>query len=470
MAVWSALPLSALSRGMRLDAEFYQPRLLTFEEDLASSGLPVEPLGAVARGGSRVIYQNTEVFDGDELDDRSRYVRFLQATDIKSAFPAITRDALGWVARGDWATYEKGRIRPGEILIEVKGKAEKVAVVPDDFPLETLVTGSVFKFLVDEKKVNRHYLLAYLLSKYGRGFRERCLTNTLIGFVNKDDLYAIPVPIAPSTAQRSVGSLVATAIKQFETGGASIASADALLLTSLGLDHTDLSPSRSYSRSFKDLIAGHRFGAEYYMPCKQRALSALTGEPHKTLRDHAPNIRDLWQPERAAKGAMVRNFDLGDALEPFLDDTVAPMPAAEVGSSKKQFKPGDVVVSRLRSYLREIAVVRTTNGVPCVGSSEFIVLRPTGKGLSAETILVYLRCPLVQTILKWSQDGSNHPRFDEDDLMALPVPDRLMKVSAKIEAHVHDAITARQEATRLLEKAKKAVEDLIAEGGAGKGR
>jgi type I restriction enzyme S subunit len=461
MAVWSAIPLSALSRGMRLDAEFYQPRLLTFEKDLAASGLPVEPLGDVVHGGYRVIYENTEVFDLEELSDPARYVRFLQATNIYSAFPAISREAVGWVSRGDWWRYEKGRIRPGEILIEVKGKAEKVAVVPDDFPPETLVTGSVFKFLANEQKVNRYYLLAYLLSKYGRGFRERCLTNTLIGFVNKDDLYAIPVPIAPEATQRAIASLVAKAIMRFEAGGASMAVAEALLLSSLGLGHLSLAPSRSYSRSFKNLIAGRRLGAEYYMPCKQRALDALTNEPHKTLFGHAPNIRDLWQPEKAAKDAMVRNFDLGDALEPFLDDTVAPMPAADVGSTKKQFKAGDVVVSRLRSYLREIAVVRTSNGVPCVGSSEFIVLRPSGTGLSAETILVYLRCPLVQTILKWSQDGSNHPRFDEDDLAALPVPDRLMQVSATIEKHVHEAIAARQEATRLLDEAKAIVEQSI---------
>jgi len=172
-------------------------------------------------------------------------------------------------------------------------------------------------------------------------------------------------------------------------------------------------------------------------------------------------IKPTHAPSDAAEGAMVRNFDLGDALEPFLDDTKEPMPAREVGSTKKRLKAGDVVVSRLRSYLREIAVVRTTGGVPAVGSSEFIVLRPTGKGLAAETVLVYLRCPLVQTILKWSQDGSNHPRFDEDDLIALLVPDRLMDVSKKIEKHVHDAIAARQEAARLLEQAKRTVEEMI---------
>lgn len=206
------------------------------------------------------------------------------------------------------------------------------------------------------------------------------------------------------------------------------------------------------------------------MPCKQRVLDAVRAMPHKTIAHHAPNVRDMWDPKTAGKGETLRNFDLTEALEPFLDDLTEPQPVEEMLSAKKRFRSGDVVISRLRSYLKEIAVVRTSNEPASVGSSEFIVLRPTGKGLSAETLMVYLRCPLVQTILKWSQDGSAHPRFTEEDLVALPVPDKLMKVQKEIDGLVNDAITARREAARLLEQAKRTVEDLIAGGGEGKGR
>ena len=69
--------------------------------------------------------------------------------------------------------------------------------------------------------------------------------------------------------------------------------------------------------------------------------------------------------------------------------------------------------------------------------------------------------PLDQTILKVVQDGSNHPRFDEDDLMVLPVPDRLHEVSPEVERHVKVAIASRQEAARLLEQAEQTVENQI---------
>ncbi len=232
-------------------------------------------------------------------------------------------------------------------------------------------------------------------------------------------------------------------------------------MEALGLDHLDLTSQKCYTRRFSDLQAGNRFGAEYYMPCKKRALDALAKLPHRTIGDHAPSIRELWDPARARNAEVVRNFDVTDALEPFLDDA-EPQMADEIGSTKKRLQAGDVVISRLRSYLKEIAVVRTSDSPLTVGSSEFIVLRPAGDGLSAETLMVFLRCPLVQTILKWSQDGSNHPRFTAEDLLAIPVPDAVCRVQRKIDALVRDAMEARSQSAQLLNEAKETVEDTIA--------
>jgi hypothetical protein len=249
----------------------------------------------------------------------------------------------------------------------------------------------------------------------------------------------------------------------------SIGAAETKMMEALGLDHLDLTSQKSYSRNFRELIAGNRFGAEYYMPCKKRVLDALAKLPHRTIAEHAPSIREVWDPAKAGRGQMVQNFDITSALEPFIDDT-EPKPSGEIGSLKKRLQAGDVVISRLRSYLKEIAVVRTSDTLPAVGSSEFIVLRPRSGGISAETLMVFLRCPLAQTVLKWSQDGSNHPRFAEEDLLAIPIPDAVLSVQKKIDGLVREAIEARRESARLLDQAKRAVEDMIADDATGKRR
>lgn len=159
----------------------------------------------------------------------------------------------------------------------------------------------------------------------------------------------------------------------------------------------------------------------------------------------------------------VRNYDLTDALDPFLDPSKPTTAPEEIASTKKCIVAGDLVVSRLRSYLQEIAVVLPSDdGITAVASTEFIVLRPKkGTTLTVEALLIYLRSRLPQLVFKWSQDGSNHPRFDERELLNLPVPRALITDQATYQTAVRQMVKQRQRATRLLDAAKRAVEIAI---------
>jgi hypothetical protein len=46
-------------------------------------------------------------------------------------------------------------------------------------------------------------------------------------------------------------------------------------------------------------------------------------------------------------------------------------------------------------------------------------------------------------------------------LLAIPVPDSVVRIAPKIDALVNEALTARAEAARLLETAKAEVERLV---------
>lgn len=78
--------------------------------------------------------------------------------------------------------------------------------------------------------------------------------------------------------------------------------------------------------------------------------------------------------------------------------------------------------------------------------------------------VVFLRSQPVQTILKYCQEGNQHPRFSENNLMEIPFPDGLVRHSEVIIAQIRQAHLARQGAQTLLAKAKRAVEVAIEEG------
>ena len=242
-----------------------------------------------------------------------------------------------------------------------------------------------------------------------------------------------------------------------------IASAEAALSGALGL--ADWSPPEllAYSAAATAIRAAGRFDAQYFMPAKTQVIEALAALPGSSVGGVFDSVRELVDPSRQSPLGLVRNFDVTHALEPVLDGEQDLVDAADLGSVKKRLRRGDVVISRLRAYLREIAIVDCSDEHPAVGSSEFIVLRPKAPncGIPPATLMIFLRSQPVQTILKWCQDGSQHPRFSESDLLSIALPDAVASASPTVEVIVADALSARQDARKLIAAAKRAVEIAI---------
>ncbi|MBE0656241.1 MAG: hypothetical protein IH602_01045 [Bryobacteraceae bacterium] len=456
MAVWSAVKVSGLTSDFRLDPEYYRPDLL--EIDRALHRVHARPLGEFA--GAFVVGPFGSDFNVENYVEDSPY-RYVRGKDVKPFF--LQEDDNAYMPKADFERLAKYTLRPYDLLISVVGTLGNCAVVPATIGPAVFSCKSTVWRPADGSEEFALYLTAYLNCEVGQALIQRLPRGHVQTGLNLDDLRSIPVVEPKTDIVKRVAKLVQEAQSHVAAAKSKLIKAEELLVENLDLSHVNLSPQKCYSRRFSDLDAGNRFGAEYYMPCKKRVLDALRSLPHNTIAFHAPAVRDLWDPERVPQ-MMVRNFDVTHALDPLLDDRQIPEPAASIGSTKKLFQSGDVVISRLRSYLKEIAVVRTSKTVPAVGSSEFIVLRPTGDGLSPETLMVFLRCPHVQTILKWSQDGSNHPRFSEADLLAIPVPDAVLSVQDSVDAEVQEANECRRQASRLLERAKHAVEEVITSG------
>ena len=97
-------------------------------------------------------------------------------------------------------------------LIEVKGKAEKVAIVPNDFPAKTLVTGTCFK-IITKKNTQKSLLMSFLTGRYGSILKSRLKTNLLVSYIAKNDLFRIPVPDFSSTLEARIHDLVEASLQ-----------------------------------------------------------------------------------------------------------------------------------------------------------------------------------------------------------------------------------------------------------------
>lgn len=146
-----------------------------------------------------------------------------------------------------------------------------------------------------------------------------------------------------------------------------------------------------------------------------------------TLGQLAEVVRQTFSPtSRGAEGRRFVVLDTSDIREGLIVGRKPTVYGSEIGSAKKIFVRNDVLISRLRPYLRQVAIVDegfvlNAGGAELACSTEFYVLRSRSP-VRIDFLVPYLLSAPVQKALAASQEGGHHPRFDESVLLRIPVP------------------------------------------------
>lgn len=150
-------------------------------------------------------------------------------------------------------------------------------------------------------------------------------------------------------------------------------------------------------------------------------------------------------------------INTSDAMGGYL--RIPPTPE-KINSNKKILKHGDVIISRLRPYLRQVAYVDMDADKQICASTEFYVLRARNNE-SIAFLIPFLLSKAVQTVFANSVEGSQHPRFKKEDVLNLVVPSQLFVEREKISQEIDKAIKQYREYEKSLELAIERVNDII---------
>lgn len=137
-----------------------------------------------------------------------------------------------------------------------------------------------------------------------------------------------------------------------------------------------------------------------------------------------------------------------------------PQNPERLNSNKKILKTGDVIISRLRPYLQQVAYVDVDLGIQLCASTEFYVLRARNNE-SIAFLVPFLLSEVAQSVFANSVEGSQHPRFKEEDLLNLVIPSQLFDEREKISQNVSTAIHQYREYERSLAKAITHVNEIM---------
>lgn len=132
-------------------------------------------------------------------------------------------------------------------------------------------------------------------------------------------------------------------------------------------------------------------------------------------------------------------INTGDAMGGYLR---IPQKKEKLNSNKKVLHKGDVIISRLRPYLKQVAFVDDTcEDDSLYASTEFYVLRSRNNE-SIAFLVPYLLSEVAQGVFANSVEGSQHPRFKEDDINNLIIPTSILEkrelLSEEIERAIYD--------------------------------
>lgn len=181
-------------------------------------------------------------------------------------------------------------------------------------------------------------------------------------------------------------------------------------------------------------------GDEVWLAPERHHAGAMDEGEGATLGDLVVERGERVTGEQLA-GAIV--FDTTHAKDGVLDVAAALRVKDVAASAKKRVRAGDVLVSRLRPYLRQIAFAHPAaidfeeRVVAC--SSEFYVLSPKREGTLA-FLVPWLLGEKAQAILAAAQEGGHHPRVPRDMLLGMTVPRALVARRAAASREVVAAL------------------------------
>lgn len=459
MAQVSKIRFSQLSEYFgRIDAEFYKPVSL-FADKIIKMQMH-KNLGSLVSDGYRVVYESTKILKPDQVNLEND-ARFLQATNIGVDGLWIEVDDIGYVSVKDWLRYPKGRIKRGEVLIEVKGQAEKVTIVQDFIPERTLVTGSVFKLSLKPGTVSHEYLFAFFSSKFGKVLRDRTKVNTLIAYVSKPELYRIPIPLPEAAVHDRITNYVKDSFAQQKLSKDLYSQATNLLNVDLGLNNIQFKKEKSYTACFSEIISRNRADADYFQT------------KYKQLGKHLDTIETVHLGSicMVTKGVEVGTAEYKDEGVLFIRVSNIAREGVSTGNSDKyisfqtyrkyaafQPKNGDILLTKDGTIGTCYVFDEEVQGII---SSGILNLTLLNQDIPKEYLALVINSKICQMQAQRDCSGALILHWKPEDVRKLRIPILAPELMEEIADMAFKAKSALRQSKVLLEQAKNEVETLI---------
>ena len=403
------------------------------------------------------MYENTEIVK-DVENNQSNLPKFIQATDIKT--PLIEIENAGHVTESDWLRYPMGRVKRGELLIEVKGNVEKIALVPENLPEKTLISGTLYKCETNNQ-INKYFLAMYLSCKHGQRLKKRLISNIATPFINKQDLYSIPIPDCKSLIQNKIESVYKLSIGAINKSKKLYQQGQNYLLSELNLKNRRPQHRLSFVKDYSDTQKAGRIDADYYQPKYDEVINAIINHSGGwDVLDNLVTMRkciEVGSEEYAEEGIP---FVRVSNLSPFEITEEKYISESLYGAIKEhQPRKGDILFSKDATPGTAYFFNETPSKM--IPSGGILRLKRKSDDVNDEYLTLVLNSILTKEQVNRDVGGSVILHWRPDQVKEIAIPILSKAKQNKIKQKVIESFKLREQSKRLLECAKRAVEIAI---------
>ena len=445
MAVWSEINISTLATGTRLDAEYYQPLNLKRMKDLEK--LKIVRLGDIAYVTDGIHASPDVVEDGG--------VRYLSAKCVKDNDFALGNTLQ--IRKSQHEANKRTSIRVGDVLLTTVGTIGNAAVVQPDMLPSNMDRHLGLIRLNTGAPVDPYFLSTFLNSEYGRFQSNRESTGNVQLNLFIEKIKELKLPLLEFSQVVSNKTQEAYA-KRVESAN-HYAKAEGLLLSEFGLGDLNLLPTLFYESRFFEIRQAVRLDAEFFQPKYYALIDAIlrTGKG-RSLGEIVTHCERGLQPQYQDDGeiAVVNTKHMGTQF--LSDDFERCSHVAWTKQKKARLKQYDVLFYSTGAYIGRTNCWLSDE--KAIGSNHVTIIRP-----NSECNPVYLALFMNSEAGLMQADchahGSAQREVYPNDLRAYTVWLPPMKKQEKLAKMVLDAKADRDESHRLLEEAKRMVEEAV---------
>lgn len=453
---YSIIKKSQLEGALRIDAEYYQPEYFRINKIINSPELKAQKLRDL------IIRQ---VVTGST--PKSRDCK-LDGTDIKFIKTDTVREGQIIFDLADNLPLLQNRKnsepRNGDILVTIIGATfdivGRAARVFEDDPAMNI--NQNIALIRPSHKLKSNYLETFLRSKFGRlQLWQQCRQTEQVN-LNCREVEEIKIPVPEIRIQEEIEQIVNTSRGLIEESKKIYQQAENLLLEELGLKNFELKNDLFSIINLSDAKNANRIDAEYYQPKFAELIKKLKENKSSPLSEIIENVPAKFDPRLyPEKGFNYVELSNIDSTLGIINGSSKIVGKEAASRAKRLLQKNDVIVSSVEGSLDKAALVadRQVNFLASTGFFQF-----RSKEILPEVLLVLAKSLVFQYQLKQRCAGTILTAVPQDSIKNILIPILPKSTQQKIAELVKKSHESRQKSKKLLEVAKRKVEEIIEKG------